>query len=330
MLRAAKAPQLTGEGDAAVLPDHFTILPWGEHQTSKGLVIVNEHTMAVLGANQKLIKRPTIKGDFMHESAKPDGVVKHPIHFAVRSAVPRVVAGVGIVVENAEWTPEGRKHVPLNYSDISATPYLDDKGQVIALHSFALCDHGEVDGAEIGTQMPATLSADLALLTPTPTPTNQPPPMDFRSLFIKALKNSGITVPEDATDEQLEMLLDKPAAGPVSLSAGDVAKILQTQLAPLAAEITALKAGAAGSEIQRLVDAAVMQGKLVQLSADDLTKLGPDSARAYLDKLTPGAVPVSQRTPVALSAGAALNPQHDAEYVQAMKDLGLPDPNAKA
>ncbi len=333
MLRAAKAPQPIGEGSAAALPDTFTILPWGRHETAKGVVIVNEHTMAVLEANQRLIKRPTIKGDFQHESAKPDGVVKHPINFAVRSAVPRVVKDVGIIVEKADWTPAGLKHVPVDYSDISATPYLDEQGRVIALHSFALCDHGEVDGAEIGHAIPATLSADLALLTPTP-PTPKKAPMNPRLLLLTTLSHFGVTVPADASDDQLSALVGQlpkpaaPAAAPVTLSADSIKEILKAELAPLSAEIATLKADKEGAAIQRLVDTAVMQGKLVTLSAEDLGKLGEASAKAYLDKLPAGQVPVSQRTPVALSAGPSLTPQHEADYLQAHKDLGLPAPEA--
>lgn len=321
-LRAASPLRSGSDGAAAALPTRLLLMKWGENKTNKGTFYVNERTLAVFEANQAKIKRPTIKGDFQHESCRPD--VKHPIKFAVSSAVPRVIRGEGIVVENAEWTAEGKEHVPAHYSDLSAAPYHDSDGTVIALHSFAVCDHGEVDDM---TVTPAALAADLALLSTAPSP-DKPPMNPHTALLLKLLAAHGLTIAPDATPEQLsaavETALKKPDGNPAELStlSATINAAVATALKPLADQVAGLTTLSATTEIQRQIDQAAALGKLVTLSAEDLVKLGPDRTKAYLDALPADAVPLSQRTPAALSAGKPVQPAHDADYLQALADLG--------
>jgi phage I-like protein len=320
-------------GEAGALPRRMVLMPWGKSVTNKGTFIVDERTAAGFDRNQAAIKRPTIKGDFMHESARKD--VPHPIKFAVKRAVPKCVRGEGIVVEDCEWTKEGQAHCPEHYSDLSATPYHDDEGVVLALHSFAVCDHGEVDGMEINL---AELRAEMALLSaaiPNPTQPTTPKPMNPILLLSLLMTKLGATsVPAvDATEAEWTAAingLNLPTAAPAQLSATDpVIAGLTAKITTLSTEVDTLRGAQAGSAINRLLDAAVMQGKLVTLSAEDLTALGEDRAKAYLDKLPAGQVPIEQRTPVILSAGPSFTPGHDAGTVQAYKDLGLPLPDKK-
>ncbi|MES2707134.1 MAG: phage protease [Verrucomicrobiota bacterium] len=322
LLRAAQAPQPTGDGAARALPGRFVILPWGRHETNKGTVIVDERTLAVFDANQARIKRPTVKGDFQHESCRPD--VKHPITFAVESGRPRVIPGEGIVIEGAKWTAAGLEHVPTDYGDISAAPYRDKDGVVIALHSFALCDHGEVNGVTIA---PVSLGADLALLFADPAfPPTDPPAtsMSYLKLLITLLARHGQTLAEDATPEQIETALTAALADPAAAPAAP--DTFSATLNLLQAQVTELRADQVKStlmlDIQRQMDAATLAGKLVPLSADDLVLLGADRTKALLDKLPPDVVPLSQRTPVALSAGQPVAPAMNADTAMALRDLG--------
>lgn len=298
------------------------ILPWGRSETNKGPVIVDEHTAAVLPGNQARIKRPTVKGDFEHQSALPAGSVKHPINYAVSSGVPKVVPGEGIVIEDAQWTEAGLRHVPTDYGDISAAPYRDAEGRVIALHSFAVCAHGEVDGVTID---PVTLSAELALLSADSNPTMDPTTTDPKKLIglLAALLTAcGQTVAEDASLEQLEAAVKaaetaKSAPAPDTLSAD--LKALRGELATYKADQTkALRK----QDIARQVDVAIGAGKLVTLSTDDLLALPDERVTAYFDGLTAGVVPLSQRTPTTLSAGTSLKPVMDPDTAAALRDLG--------
>lgn len=333
-LRAAPAPQPSGEAGAATLPDRFPLLHWGVNHSTKGPIIVNEQTAEVLARNQALIKRPEIHGDFEHESSKP--AQKHPINYAAKNARPIVIPGEGLLVEGVEWTPLGTAHVPQDYQDLSATVYLDDAGVVIGIHSFAVTAHGEVDG--IGIPATATLSAELALLAADifPSQTNATSPMNPNALLVKLLAFLGIQASPDASPEDLAAAVDKamaaekaePAEPMVELSAGTAAAIakLTARLESLSTTQAAILAGQDKAEIDNMVRAASLQGKLVQLSADDLLLLGKDRAKAHLDSLKPDVVPLAQRTPTALSAGAALTPAHDPDFLQAFVDAGMPIP----
>jgi phage I-like protein len=338
MLRAAPAPQPSGEGSAAALPDRFPLLRWGTNESTKGPIIVNEKTAAVLPRNQALIKRPEIHGDFEHESSKPDA--RHPINYAAKNARPIVIPGEGLFVEGVQWTPLGTAHVPQDYQDLSATVYLDDAGVVIGLHSFAVTAHGEVDGIGISTSGPAPspLSADLALLSASIFP-NQPtetPPMNPNALLVKLLAFLGVQASADATPEELAAAVDKamaaekaePGEPPTELSASTAAALakLNAKLESLSSTQAAILAGQDKAEIENMVRAASLQGKLVQLSADDLLLLGKDRAKAHLDSLKPDVVPLAQRTPTALSAGATVTPAHDPDFAQAFIDAGMPVP----
>jgi len=337
MLRAAPAPQPSGEGSAAALPDRFPLLRWGTNESTKGPIIVNEKTVAVLTRNQALIKRPEIHGDFEHESSKPDA--RHPINYAAKNARPIVIPGEGLIVEGVQWTALGAAHVPQDYQDLSATVYLDDEGVVIGLHSFAVTAHGEVDGIGISTggPAPAPLSADLALLSADifPTQPTETPPMNPNALLVKLLAFLGVQASADATPEELATAVDKAMSGekadpgePTELSTGTAAAIakLNAKLETLSATQATILAGQDKAEIENMVRAASLQGKLVQLSADDLLLLGKDRAKAHLDSLKPDVVPLSQRTPTALSAGATVTPAHDPDFAQAFIDAGMPVP----
>lgn len=334
--RAASAPrpESGGAGEAAArLPERFLVLPWGRHETGKGTVICNAETARVLASNQVKMKRPRVKVDFEHESCRPD--VKHPIRYAAEGT-PAVVPGEGVWLENVVWTDAGLQHVPTDYGDISPAVYRDDSGVVIGLHSVAVCAHGEIDNLVL-----TPLSADLSNLElPSAQSSASPSPME--ELVIKLLKAMGVEIAEGATPEQIAAAaaaaLEKAATtekpdAPAEGGEGAKPDAFSAELAALKQTVTALSAAVEGitknsakAEAQAMIDKAVAAGKLVQLSADDLVNLGPARAKAYLDALKPDVVPLSQRTPAALSAGASLHAR-DADEERALRDLGI-DPAA--
>jgi phage I-like protein len=181
---------------------------------------------------------------------------------------------------------------------------------------------------------PVGRMALLSAAIPQPTQPTQKPPMNPLLLLSLLMTKLGATsVPAlDAPEADWTAAINGltlPAAAPAQLSASDpVIAGLTATITTLSTEVTALRGAQTGNAITRLLDAAVMQGKLVSLSAEDLTALGEERAKAYLDKLPGGQVPIHQRTPSALSAGPSLTPQYDADYVQAHKDLGIALPDA--
>lgn len=325
-------------GDA--LPDSLLLLNWGRNETPKGLFIVNERTVACLTANQRAMRRERVKGDFEHASVDEDPA-KHPLKFGSEGE-PQAKAGTGLLVASVVWTQAGRDAVPEHYGDISAAPIFDQETrEVIGLHSYAHCRHGAADGATIENSL-ARLNAGLSALSnslissPTkPATLTMNPEVTLLCSLLTAL---GITCPENPTAEQLTAAVDEakgklPAPGAPADS--PAMETLRTELATLKASIATLTTNLSKAEdLKKFVtlrEAALGEGKIVTLSAEDLQLLGEARAKSHLDALPKDQVPVDQRTPgiVKLNAnplnGGGVHP----EELQAYKDLGLEHPSLK-
>lgn len=137
--------QISNGARTGPLPTRLKLLEWGANSTtSKGLVRVGERTKTELPRLQIANGFDKIALDFNHNSLpKHENFQPEPRHVA-GYGVPLVIPGDGLYLDRIEYTPSGEKYAR-DYADLSPTPLLDE-GEVIFLHSVALCPQGEVNG----------------------------------------------------------------------------------------------------------------------------------------------------------------------------------------
>lgn len=146
-------------------PSRLKILNWGRNETVHGPVVLDATTVAQFAGNQKKLGRESVALDFEHNTVPGTEEYKRtsePRPVAAFAA-PVIVPNDGLYLEALSWTPDGNKSA-FNFQDLSAAPFLDASGRVIALHSAALTKNGATydlptffDQAEIKA-MSATLS----------------------------------------------------------------------------------------------------------------------------------------------------------------------------
>lgn len=306
MLKQIIAYRSTGKFDpSAGLPTRLLVAPWGDHQTNKGRVVVNHTTLERLSANQAAAKFDRVALDFQHNTVPgEDGRAPEPAKVAAYG-VPEVIEGEGIYLTALEWTAEGREHAEGgHYPDISPAVVRNDAGEVVFLHSAAICRQGEIDGVTLFS----AAGLDLAALdATTPTQTTEKENTMFRQLVITLLGALGHTIPEDATDEDIQRaaqdFADARAAEAKPKEGEDAPAEEPPAIAALRAEIDSLRtridqsaAASDASARQAQIDRATREGKVVPLSADQIAALPVDTLSALVDGL-PVTVPVERRTP---------------------------------
>lgn len=329
-LLAVSLSTATGEE----LPTRLVVAPWGEHDARKrGLVRVNERTVEAFAASQDAMRLDRVAIDFEHNT-----VPGTPAYEA--SAEPRKIAGygtpvvlsnVGIVLEDIEWTPEGREALAGgHYQDLSPTAFRDDSGTVLGLYSVALCRHGELEGLTIQSAKAAAallplftaLSAEISPETPALNST-------MKEALLKLLKTLGLEVTPEMDDDAVVALMsgyaDKAAAKEVKEEKPDA---MSADLANVRAELDSVRK-------ERLIDAARVEGKIIPLSADAI-KLTPFAVLEELCKAAkPGEVPLKGQKQAQVQEGGETKAEaftaeelevfakfgHTAEHVA--KTLGL-------
>jgi len=262
----------------AELPKRFKVLSWGDNPTASGRVArVGSKTLATLSATQKRLGFGEVALDFEHNTVKGTRAYEE-------SAEPRPVAAYGTldVVEHdgvffnvSRWTPDGEKNA-LNFQDLSPAPAMDESGEVVFLHSVALCRQGDVEGLHF-----VTLSVGSG---------NQEDPMDHKATLLKVLK-----LPATATDEDIQTAAD--AARPPDIAAM-TAKVsdLEGKVTALSADLAALKAADVKRQRDAIVAQAAREGKVIPLSAEQIGAMDLAALADMVGKL-PVTVPLSKRTP---------------------------------
>ena len=291
-LNAVSLSGATGEGE---LPTRLVVAPWGEHDARKrGLVKVNQRTLDGFNAAQSSLRLDRVAIDFEHNT-----VPGTPAHEA--STEPRKVAGygtpvvlsnVGIVLENIEWTPEGKAALEGgHYQDLSPTAFRAEDGTVLGLHSVALCRHGELEGLTIESAKAAAallplftaLSAEISPSPSTPALTS-----DMKEALLKLLAALGLTVTPEMDDDAVTALMadyaDKAGAK----------KEEEVKPDAMSAELANVRAELDNVRKERVIDAARIEGKIIPLSADAI-KLTPLSVLEELVRAAkPGEVPLKK------------------------------------
>lgn len=309
------------------LPRRLKLLDWGVNNTVYGQVIVNETTAALLPMNQKKLGFDTIALDYEHNTVPKTPEferTKEPREIAA-NGVPLVVPGEGLFLDTLEYTPSGRQN-HMNYIDLSPTPKLSEKGEVVFLHSVALCRQGAVEGLHYFS---VPLSDEDVQSEAKP----QEKSMNELMAFLRKV----FRLPETATEEdvmkafQNAVSMEGEGGGdpmPCSARILSLETLLKTTLLPLVAadgQLTTLSAGLDGLktrlgdvDVQGKITAlsstvegiqkdvmcfmARVAGKVVPLSAEDLAKTPIETLAGIIEKL-PATVPLGQVTPLS-AAGA--------------------------
>ncbi len=300
------------------LPTRLVVVPWGEHSArERGVVRVNQRTLDTFAASQEALRLDRVAIDFEHNTVPGTPAYqasKEPREVA-GYGTPVVVLNVGIVLEDIQWTPEGRKALAGgHYQDLSPTAFRSEDGTVLGLHSVALCRHGELEGLTIQA---ATAAAELlplftALSAEVSEPTNTPNTAMNEALkeaLMKLLKVLGLEVSEDMEEAKVVELMNGKAdelalAATTEEEEGEkekpAADAMGAELATVRSELDAVRK-------ERLLDQARLEGKVIPLSAEAIKRTPLSVLDELVKKAQPGEVPIKQRgeVPPGVKVGAA-------------------------
>lgn len=334
----ANAPQFDPAQGEAGLPKRILVLAWGSHETTKGLVVCNETTMRELlayNASQNW-DRPYL--DYEHNTIPGSPAYKgEPCDIAGRSDCLQLVSGEGVyfvMPALSNWTESGKKNALAgNYPDLSPVVKVNDKNEVIGLHSAALCRHGATPGLVFLSAAGPMQNPASRIKHPPSTTTTMTP----EQLIAKLAEMLGIA---DATPEAvLAALTEKLSAGEKELSAakaeaeknkslstetvGDL-KALNAQLTEMREQLKTLSATQLDSQRGEIIAQATREGKAVPSVAKTMGLADLKQLCAEL----PVTIPLDKRTPemIALSTQG----QHETAEQKAVSEMtGVSDEDRK-
>lgn len=300
-LTAFRALPLEAPQVGAELPKSLLVHPWGAHNVgSRGRSIVSARTLAGFSASQAALKLTGhVALDFRHNTVPgtPAYLADKEPRKVAAYGVPKVVDGEGIFLTDLTWTPEGRDaYLGGHFRDLSPAVFRDKAGNVVAMHSAALCDHGEIDGLTIeAATAPASLAGHFAALSASLSIESTSPMKPTPSL-IALLTLLGTTLApeadEAAVDKALSDLIDKIKAEKDAGKPSDVTALT----ADLDKRLKAVEVERDQYRRNELKAQAIAVGKIIPLD-DAAWNLTPLSVCASLVAgLQPGVVPMTPKT----------------------------------
>jgi phage I-like protein len=332
----ANAPQFdTAQGEKG-LPQRILVLAWGDHDTTKGKVICDATTMQQLAAYNATQNWDRIALDFEHNSVPGSPSYQgEPVKIAGYGTL-QLVAGEGIYLLMSSWTPQGKEYAAGgHYGDLSPVVKVNERNEVIGLHSVALCRHGATPGlvflsAAAPVQHPASSIQDQASSIQHPASKSMTPEQLVAELA-KILGLAADAPPADIlaalttkmgdSEKELTAMKAKSKEDAKTLSAAtkgdDTLKLLSTQLKDQGDQLKdqggqlkdqgdqlkALSNQLLDSQRGEIIAAAVREGKQVPSIANTL-------ALSELKKLTaelPVTVPMEKRLSSAPPASGAVD-----------------------
>lgn len=316
-------------------PPRLLIAKWGKNESANGNFTVGSKTKKFLPALQKLLGFDTVALDFEHntvpntEAYKAD---KEPRNVAGHAGL-EVVEGEGIYAHGVRWTPHGVKSITEGlHPDLSPTIKTDDDGEVVFVHSAALCRQGAVTDLRVFSATEILTPTQLACFSATINP--PPSAMDYKKLLTlllgldanaadadieTAAKKFAETTQSHATtlanlNKTLADLQKSIAAAPTAHSADALKKVDDT--------ITALNKRLDDQERAALTAQALAAGKLIPNSAAELSL---EQFRKIVSELPADQVPVSQRTPEGIKTfSVSLSATDKAAEAEVQKLLNIP------
>jgi hypothetical protein len=290
------------------LPTRLKLLNWGKNDTTKGPVLVGAATLAHLAANQSREGYDHVALDYNHNSLpghpnyQPD-----PREVAAYGAV-EVIENDGLYLTGIDYTPSGVAKA-LNYRDLSPTPLLNQEGEVIFVHSVALCPQGAVKDLSFYNAGRAGLTA-LAPDDGDGSDANEiePPPvtattMDYRRLLCAMLDLD----PDQATDDDIAAAAHLAAAGKkaeAEARAGSGAAAGAPE--PMSVRVDRI-------EREFVIGNGLLEGKIIPLAVRALPLA---QLRLVVADLPAGQVPVKRETPGVVALAATTAPSAADEEVR--------------
>lgn len=294
------------------LPTRLVVAPWGTSESvTQGRVVVNDTTLAALPANQTRYGFDRVALDFEHATFfARDRKGGDPIKVAA-FGVPSVESGVGVVIKDLEWTPEGAEHWKGgHYPDLSPVIAREADGTVTFIHSAALCRQGDIPGL---SAFSATITEPIS--APEPKTEKQPAnTMDPKLLLITLLAALGVSLPEGATDEQIAAAASEAA----DKAKKPEVEVEKPELTALSTRIATIEARDQERERNAIVARANSEGKVIPLDDATLKTIPLTALSVMVDKL-PISIPLDQRTPAGLTAHSTR--QTDAGMSAAEKEV---------
>jgi len=302
-----RAPISNGALTADALPARLKVLGWGDNPSVKGVVTLSDFSVSRLPARQAETGFDRIALDFEHNTVpgSPEFDRTSEPRAVAAYGTPRIVPGDGLFLEQLQWTPAG-KSAALNYADLSPAVELDERGNIIFVHSVALTRAGAVEGLSF-------FNVNL------PTPNQKTMPEKFLTLAaMAAMLGLNESAEEAAVTAEFKKRLTPPAPPDLTtLSAriealekkAPAAPAAGPELTALAARVKALEDGIASGNaavIEReradLLGRFSAEGKVplnaggLAYSADELQKLDVPTLK-LLHANTPATVPLHARGP---------------------------------
>ena len=284
-------------------PTRLVVLPWGVNKSRRGDFIVDALTCQVFDANQK---RNRIDGkvalDFEHNTlpgtpAYESSSEPRPI---AAWALCVVIPDEGVVYEDIEWTPDGLSAWERKlYQDLSPAPVRGPDGKtVIALHSTALCRHGELEGLTIThAAAPRALAAYFealsseALAKDGPSADSLPPPSSLmKEKLIALLAKLGVTLAADADEAATATALDS-ALGKLTTETE-----VKDKPEAMSAEIASMRAELDAGRKDLLITKATLEGKVIPLSAEAIAATPLSALTEIVNAAKPGEVNLNKKT----------------------------------
>lgn len=329
-----------GGVDATVAaPSRLLVLPLGRHDArQRGLIVCSAETLSGFVAAQKAAKLDgRLALDFEHNTVPGTPAFlaeKEPR--AIAAWAEAVPTAAGLEYQAIEWTPAGlQAWKDKAFQDLSPAVFRREDGTVIALHSVALCRHGELDGLTIeAAAAPATLSGSFAALSallgskPTESVLLQKPvslsaTMKPTPALIALLAALSVPLTDTASEADVEAALlegaqkidamKKTTPEPEGMSA---------KLEALSAQITALSVRAETAERDAILQGARAEGKVVPLTAAALQLTPLSVLREIVAAAKPGEVPIGSQVPNADKAQGQPDALH-ADTLEAIAAFGL-------
>ena len=291
-LLAFKAPTAA---DIKSLPTRILIVPWGVHQTNKGVVVCNATTVRELPLLQQKLKRDRVALDFQHNTVEDSPSYQGEPAKVAAFGTLEIVEGEGIYLSAIEWTPEGKEAVAGgHYPDISPAVVRNKAGEVIFVHSAGLVRQGEIDGL---TLFAAT--EFLKVFNSENNPNQNKNNMDYKAALLALL---GLEPDADDASIQDAIKTYSAKAKPAPVETDKADKTDEVDVKALAAEVKELKGRVVSFDADKdsreraaLVAQASSEGKVIPLSADEVKLLPVTLLSAMITKL-PVTVPVERRT----------------------------------
>ncbi|HPA20946.1 MAG TPA: phage protease [Verrucomicrobiae bacterium] len=324
-LVAFEAGPLPAVKDGEDLPERLLILPWGRHETNKGVIICEANTAAIFNQQQAKWRRKRGVLDFQHNTLKGSPAYRgEPAKIAARGTF-ELVEGEGVYLSGLEWTPEGEAaYRGGHYEALSPAVVRDDACNVILCDSAAMCRQGEIDGLMLFAAEADITKLIAALAADDPIQTEEAMYKNLIVTLINAInkyfKAGATALSADSTEEDVSGAVEacvqkmeqggaKPAKGdaPEGLAADVVTRAVKAATEPLIKRLDAFESRAQSSERDALVEQASRECKVIPLSAESIAKTDVATLREIIENLPAGEVPTDRATPgkvVALASSA--------------------------